>query len=121
MEHPALAHAVGWVSPFTGADQGLAFQEFQSPSLIRYRNGRSAQDMFLNGTFTLDANSGRVRAASLKAANPVFEVTLGVRYVEDPKVEMLVPADMHEQYRHAANPKDDSLEVSSTYANFRRF
>lgn len=106
---------------FTGADQGLAFQEFQSPSMIRYRNGQRAQDMFLGGTFTLDANSGRVHAASLKAANPVFEVTLDVRYIEDPKVELLVPADMHEQYRHAANPKDDWLEVSSTYANYRRF
>ena len=106
---------------FTGADQGLAFQEFQSPSMIRYRNGQRAQDMFLGGTFTLDANSGRVHAASLKAANPAFEVTLDVRYIEDPKVELLVPADMHEQYHHAANPKDDWLEVSSTYANYRRF
>jgi hypothetical protein len=51
----------------------------------------------------------------------VFVVTLSVHYVEDPKVELLVPADMHEQYRHAAKPKDDWLDVSSTYANFRRF
>jgi hypothetical protein len=62
-----------------------------------------------------------VHAASLKAANPAFEVTLDVRYIEDPKVELLVPADMHEQYRHAANPKDDWLDVSSAYANYPRF
>jgi len=106
---------------FSTADQGLAFQEFQSPSLIRYRSGQGARDMFLNGRFTLDADTGRVRAANLKASNPVFELTLDVRYVEDPKVELLVPADMQEQYRHAEKPEEDWLEVSSTYANYRRF
>jgi hypothetical protein len=35
--------------------------------------------------------SGRVRAASLKATNPVFEETLAVRYVELVDVRELPP------------------------------
>jgi len=106
---------------FASAAEGLTFQEFRSPSLVRYRNGGRVQDMFLHGRFTVDVDSGRVRGASLIATNTAFETTFDIRYVEDATVSLLLPAEMHEGYRHAEKPGDDQLDVSSSYSNFRRF
>jgi hypothetical protein len=106
---------------FASATEGLTFQEFRSPSLVRYRNGGRVQDMFLRGRFTLDVDSGRVRGATLIATNSAFETTFDIRYLEDANLGLLVPAEMHEQYRHAEKPGDDQLEVRSSYSNFRRF
>ena len=33
----------------------------------------------------------------------------------------MVPTDVRERYWFADKPKDDRLEVESTYSNFRRF
>jgi hypothetical protein len=106
---------------FASAAEGLTFQEFRSPSLVRYRSGGRVQDMFLRGRFTVDVDSGRVRGASLIATNAAFETTFDIRYLEDATLGLLVPAEMHEQYRHAEKPGDDHLDVRSSYANFRRF
>jgi len=106
---------------FASAAEGLTFQEFRSPSLVRYRSGGRVQDMFLRGRFTVDVDSGRVRGASLIATNAAFETTFDIRYLEDATLGLLVPAEMHEQYRHAEKPGDDQLDVRSSYANFRRF
>jgi hypothetical protein len=106
---------------FAAADQGLSFEEFRSPAIVRYRNSQQFKDMFLRGRFDIDSDSGRVRGASVTAANRLFEITVDVRYLEDPAIGLLVPAGMQEHYRNTANPKDDRLEVSASYANFRRF
>jgi hypothetical protein len=106
---------------FGPSDNGLTFEEFQSPSLIRYRTGGGVHDMFLRGRFALDRDSGQVRSASLRARNTMFETTFDVRYVEDPALMFLVPADLQERYNRTGRPKDDHLEVSSSYSNFRRF
>jgi hypothetical protein len=60
-------------------------------------------------------------SATLVANNPVFEITVDVRYLEDATLALLVPIEMRERYQRAAKPKDDRLEVSSTYGAFRRF
>jgi len=106
---------------FASADRGLMFEEFSSPSLIRYRDGQGLHDMLLRGRLAIDADSGRLLGANLTARNSMFETTLDVRYVEDSKVGLLVPAEMQERYLRTAQPKEDRLEVSSTYTNFRRF
>jgi hypothetical protein len=106
---------------FASADRGLMFQEFSSPSLIRYRDGQGLHDMLLRGRLAIDADSGRLLGANLTARNSMFETTLDVRYVEDGKVGLLVPAEMQERYLRTAKPKEDRLEVSSSYTNFRRF
>lgn len=112
-----------WASGFrfSPAGQGLTFQETRSPSLLRLNQSGTEKDMFLHGSFTLDAASGRVLAASLTADNPEFELTIDVSYREESAVAMLVPVDMTEHYRRAGKPKEDRLEVSSSYSAFRRF
>lgn len=106
---------------FEAFDDGLAFEEFQSPSLIRYRTGGGVHDMLLRGRFVLDRDNGQMRSASLRAGNATFETTFDVRYVEDPALGLLVPAAMQERYNRTGKPKEDHLEVSSSYSNFRRF
>jgi hypothetical protein len=44
-----------------------------------------------------------------------------VRYREDPQVKLLVPFEMQERYWQPHRPRDDRLEVASSFSNFRRF
>jgi len=44
-----------------------------------------------------------------------------VRYGEHPTLGLLVPQEMRETYRHPRKPKEDHLEIASTYTNYRRF
>ena len=106
---------------FAANTDGLTFQETRTPSLLRYRRNSAVRDMPLRGGLTIDAASGRLRAASLVAGNADVEGSVDVRYVEDVKVDLFVPAQMRETYRRPAKPKDDHLEVVSDYSNFRRF
>lgn len=106
---------------FAKTKDGLSFEEFRSPSLIRYRSGQRIQDMLLRGRLTLDANHAGLLGASLAARNDVFDAAFDLRYVEDTRVGLLVPAEMQERYSRTAKPKEDHLEVSSSYGNFRRF
>jgi hypothetical protein len=106
---------------FATSAEGLTFEESRSPSLLRYRRGSAVRDMPLRGRLTIDTASGGLRSASLVAGNADIEGSVDVRYTEDAKVDLFVPAQMRETYRHTAKPKDDHLEVVSDYSNFRRF
>jgi len=37
-----------------------------------------------------------------------------------PTLGLLVPQEMRETYRHPRKPKEDHLEIASTYTNYRR-
>jgi hypothetical protein len=106
---------------FAASTEGLTFEESRSPTLLRYRRNSAVRDMPLRGGLTIDAASGRLRAASLVAGNADIEGSVEVRYSEDAKVDIFVPTQMRETYRRPAKPKDDHLEVVSDYSNFRRF
>jgi len=101
----------------------LSFDEFRSPSLLRRRTSGREFDMMSTGSFAIDPESGRVRAAELTASPPppAISAAFTVRYADDPKVAMLVPTDAQERYWYPARPREDRLEVTSTYGNFRRF
>lgn len=107
---------------FASTDDGVTLDEVRYPTLFRYYRMRSAAvDMPLHGRLSIDAASGELRSASLVAVNAESEGSVEVRYVNDAKIGLLVPAQMRERYRRPAKPKDDHLEVSSDYSNFRRF
>lgn len=98
---------------------GLTFDEFQTPSMVGYiRRGRRL-DMHLHGGLTVESSTGRLSGARLVADNPLFVLTVDVRYAEDAAAGLLVPIDSREDYR--TPDSKDRLEVSSTYSNFRRF
>lgn len=75
------------------------------------------------GTFTIDPESGRVLEADFTAEGPppTASISLAVRYRLDKNLDMMVPVDVGERYWRPDQPKDDRLEVHSTYSNFRRF
>jgi hypothetical protein len=76
-------------------------------------------DMPLHGGLTIESSTGRLSGARLVADNPLFVLTLDVRYSEDAASGLLVPVESREDYR--TPDSKDRLEVSSTYSNFRRF
>jgi hypothetical protein len=104
---------------FARTPDGLTFDEFRSPSLLRSRIRGEARDMFLHGALTIDGGTGGLSGARLVAENPLFVLTVDVRYAEDAASGLLVPVESREDYRTPTSK--DRLEVSSTYSNFRRF
>jgi len=115
--HPRFANRF----VFTINNGDLAFFEDRSPTLVGSKTGRDVRDMFLRGRAAIDAATGRLETGSLVATNAIFEMTFDIRYAEDATLALLVPKTMEERYRHAFRPKDDRLEVSSSFGNFRRF
>lgn len=108
---------------FASADAGVTVEEVGSPTLYRYREKgmRTMLDMPLRGRLTIDAASGAIRSATLTESSALFVGSVEVRYTSDPVLGLLVPVQLIETYRRPAKPKDEHLEVSSEYSNFRRF
>lgn len=112
-----------WVDGFrfTATDQGLAFEEVRSPSLIQLRGREGTQDLPLRGELSIDRATGRLLGAKLTADNSDFITTADIRYMENAAIGLLVPVEATEEYRQTSKPRADRLEVRSTYGNFRRF
>src|SRR5436190_3618834 len=109
---------------FAGSAAGLTFEEVGSPTVLaRHMRSGARLDLPMRGSFAIEPESGRVLAAEFTTAAPAPAVTasLAVRYAEDTRLKLMVPVDVQERYWFPSQPKDDRLEVSSTYANFRRF
>jgi hypothetical protein len=106
---------------FAPTTEGVSFEEFRSPSLIGEVNRGGRRDMFLKGRLGIDPERGRLLSAGLVADNDELEITIEVRYREDATLHLLVPVDLHERYRKTTKRKDDRLEVTASYGNFRQF
>jgi len=104
---------------FARTPDGLTFDEVQSPTMMGYVRRGKRLDMPLHGGLTIESSTGRLSGARLVAENPLFVITLDVRYAEDAATGLLVPVESREDYR--TPDVKDRLEVSSTYSNFRRF
>lgn len=104
---------------FARTADGVTFDEFRSPALVRSRIRGVVSDMFLRGALTIEGDTGRLSGARLVAENPQFTIIVDVRYAEDAALGLLVPVDLREDFRTPV--EKDRLEVSSTYSNFRRF
>jgi hypothetical protein len=101
---------------FARTADGLSFEEFRSPALLKSRIRGEVRDMFLRGGLTIESDTGRLSGARLVAENPQFVVTVDVRYAEDAVSGLLVPVELREDYRTPV--EKDRLEVSATYSNF---
>ena len=110
-------------SRFVVTGSTLAFEEFQSPTVMGATSSGARRDVFARGWFEVDASSGRVLAAEVTGVSPPGNqsITLTVRFRDDPQLKLMVPIEVHEKYWRHDKPTDDRLEVSSSYSNFRRF
>lgn len=107
---------------FSRTEDGVALRETRSPTLFRsFPRIGLPRDIPLAGRLGIDAGTGALRSASLSAASPDLAAAIEVRYGEDSGSGMFVPLEMHETYTLPAKPKDDHLEVTTGYTNFRRF
>jgi hypothetical protein len=105
---------------FNLTEQGLGFDE-QSPTMIKAGLPTSMHDLPLHGWLTVEAGTGRLRAATLTASDNRRDWRIDVRYDEHADLKMLVPSAMQQRYQFNAKLTGQVLEVSSTYSNFRRF
>jgi len=108
---------------FTRTTDGMTFQEVQSPALFRSKAlfANDFKDMFLSGSFVMGESNGEVHQASLRAGSEDIELGVSLRYVEQPDIKMLVPADATETLRQPKRPNSDHTVVTAVYSNFRRF
>ena len=108
---------------FTSTAATLTFQEVRTPSVLARRSGTTRFNLMSKGTFTLDPESGRVLAGDFTAEgpSPTPAMSMSVRYRLDKNLDVMVPVEVRERYWRTDQPKDDRLEVTSTYTNFRRF
>jgi hypothetical protein len=110
-------------SRFAGSAESLIFEEVQRPTILGTRRGSRRYDLPARGSFIADAATGRVLAGEFTAAGPseTYSVSIAVRYAEEPQLKLMVPSQARERYWFEGKPKEDRLEVESTYSNFRRF
>lgn len=106
---------------FQTADGGVTFDEVRSPTVVLYQEGRRVSNVPIHGRLSLDAATGALRSATVRGMARTFEATVDTRFAEDPELGLLVPVDMRETYSLPSRPKEDRLEIATSYANFRRF
>jgi hypothetical protein len=108
---------------FTISGSTVTFQELKSPSVLSRNTGGTRFDMMSSGSFEIDPNTGRVLAAVFTAEEPIDRLSAKytARYAIDPKLGLSVPIEATEHYWRVDKPKDDHLEVRSTYSGFRKF
>jgi hypothetical protein len=103
----------------------LAFTERETPTLITDpRRGR----IFSTGEVVVEAGTGRVRWAVLRAKSGEIKVELTTDYARDERLDMWVPAVFRETYERGRPPRRleadteyEHLVCEARYRNFRRF
>jgi hypothetical protein len=95
----------------------VGFEEQASPTFIQ--DGR--RNVPSRGTMWI-ASGGAIMRTRLEVTDRYggMAALIVVNYRRDPKLEMLVPADMHEFYR-VTRAGSERIECEATYSNFRRF
>jgi len=96
----------------------LLFEERTRPTLIR--NGRTGESIPSNGTLEL-SEDGQIRRSELNVeVDQQTTAGIRVRFDPDPKLEILVPTLMEEDYR-VAGRADTVITCKAVYSDFRRF
>jgi hypothetical protein len=97
----------------------LRFNEIAKPTVIRTSLG---DDQPATGRAWVDPLTGRLHRAEVIVDRPAFAGnftgTLDVRFHNDPKLGVLVPATMTEQYQIGGVQESFG---EATYSNYRRF
>jgi hypothetical protein len=91
--------------------------------VLARRSGTTRFNLMSKGTFKVDPETGRILAAEFTAEGPppTQALSLRVRYNLDKNLNRMVPVEVRERSWQVDKPKDDRLEVTSTYSSFRRF
>lgn len=93
----------------------LAYDERSRPTFIRTPSGR---DVASRGTFWIDPANGRVLKTELSTAETRgLRSRITVTYGFEPRLDLLMPMSMHEEYADA----NTQITATATYSNFRRF
>jgi hypothetical protein len=96
----------------------LAFEEKEPPTLIRdMKRGR----VFSNGTVLVEAGTGRIRHAVLKAKSGNIRLELMTEYAPDSRLAMWVPVRFQEHYWSGDGREREEIRCDATYTNLRRF
>jgi VWFA-related protein len=98
------------------ADTVIEFDEVQRPTVIKTSGGR---DLPLHGRVWIEPASGRVSMTELVAEDFALRATIDVGYRWDPRLQLMVPAEMRERY----DVRHDGAVIlgSATYSNVRQF
>lgn len=110
---------------FTFARQGrrgsqvvVSFVERARPTLIIDTGGKP---VYSTGEFVIDADTGRVERATLKARmNGGIDAELVTTYRPDAKLAMWVPSEFEETYSLKGR-RPERVTAQSTYSDFSRF
>ena len=92
----------------------VEFVETASPTIVV---GARGEDVPSRGRFWIDPADGRILRSLLETRPPGNVNTLEVRFRYEPKLGLLVPAEMVERRRGSG----ETLEGRAAYSNFRRF
>jgi len=117
--HPRVAPRMR----FALAGSVLTFEEFGSPTIVRQKRFGHTRDMPSHGSFAVEPETGRVLSAQVAAGAPgaAYDVAYSVKYADDAATGLFVPVAMTERITRRDKPRDDRLEVASSYSRFRRF
>jgi hypothetical protein len=98
----------------------VKFEERERPTIVR--DGRSHRDAPSSGTFFI-ADDGRVMRSELHLQVPKDTTSaISVTFGYEPRLAMMVPALMEEEYRTSHTPgQREVITCRATYSNFRRF
>ena len=108
---------------FSLSGRTLTFDERLKPTDPGFTDGGRRGDLTQHGSVVLDPETGAIETVTQLSRTVDGQAGLSfvVSYVDDPKVKLLVPSTMTERYLDPARPKEDHLEVTSTFSSFRRF
>jgi hypothetical protein len=100
-----------------GDEVVVDYREVHRPTFVRDARG---EDELARGFFRASPSSGAVRATQLVIglAKSDVRAQIDVQYTRDAKLQLLVPAEMREQY---FAPSGQRVEGVARYRNFKRF
>jgi hypothetical protein len=100
--------------------QRVKFEERDRPTFVR--DGRSHRDAPSSGTLFI-AGDGRVMRSELRLQAPRDTTSaISVTFGYEPRLEMMVPTLMEEEYRTSHSPSQrEVITCRASYSNYRRF
>lgn len=102
--------------PKSNAAWVVAYVEVRPGTIIRTTNER---DMPSRGRFWIEPDTGRVLMSELTTEDKALRAVIDVSYVPDPRLGLLVPAEMHERYDLYTD--GSRVDGTATYGRFRQF
>ena len=95
------------------------YSEHVQPTIVQSQGG----DMFAYGRFWLDVDTGQALRTEVILGDGASNIrsTITVEFRRDESLDTWVPDTMVELYDNPSNPREDRIEATATYSNFRQF